>query len=547
MKQARLLAILLSIVMLLTFVAACNKDSTNTPENSTSPEASQNVPGSTSPGETSPETTQSTTGSSGSGRESITIALSADGGTLSPAHCSGDNMRICLLVQEPLWDMLADGTVIYLLAESVDINGPDYWTLHLRKGVTFSNGNPFTASDVLFTLQVTKDSGIGTPRINNVDVERSYASDDHTVELYWPAYHDAAWQGLSDVMIYDEESYDIGTASSSPIGTGPYIVSEYMLNSHCNLERRDDYWGGLQQLKNINFRFVAETSQVVNALETGKIDIGPVASADYDYVSKLPGFVVDRIYQGNFLSVGFAMNQSSAFYNNKEARYAVAHAIDKQAILDLVYYGYGRVLNGPNTELNINFDPAYNNAHSTYSTGYDLDVARQYAESSGLAGKEITIITTSTPALLAASEMIQNMLKDINVNAVVNAYDSASIRQLSYDPNSTYDMSVSLGINPALCYQGPLINGIVYNPVTSAGGWDRCEEFLENCMAGWNTFDDTERAKAVKWIVDTYVDECLVYGLVDIQFCYAYKDDIKVFPPFKVQMNFRYQNMEFND
>ena len=542
MKKSKLLAILLCVVMLLVIFSACNNDSGTTPGSSAPPGSSTS--GSTSSDSASPE--NSSAGSSqGSSRETVNIALASDGGTLSPAHASGDNQRICLLIQEPMFDMLDDGTVIYLLAESVDVLAEDHWTVHVREGVKFSNGNPLTASDIVFSIQLTRDSGIGTPRTNNADLTRTYAADDYTVELYWDAYHDAQWQGLSDVLIYDEESYSLERASSNPIGTGPYVVSEYMLNSHCNLVRRDDYWGELPPLKNINFMYMAETAQVINALETGRIDIGPVAAQDYEYATGLPGFVINKIYQANYLSVGFAMNVSSAFYNNKEARYAVAHCIDKQAILDLVFYGLGRIMYGPNTVQSINYTPDFDNVHSTYSIGYDLDLARQYAESSGLAGKEITILASSTPVQLAVSEMLMNMLSEINVSSKVDSYDGATIRQIMADPAATYDMTVMLGINPAMCYQGPIINGIIYSDILSAGGWDSREEFLARCMDGWTIFDDAERAKAVKWIVDTYAEECLSYMLVDIEYCYAFCDDITVFPPFRVQMGYRYQDMRF--
>ena len=546
MKKSKKIIALLLICILAIALVACNKggdDSSNASTTNTgaaSPDTSV-----ASPDNSSASTPDNSGSATTSGRDSINIALSADAGTLSPAHCSGDSFRICLLLQDPLFDMLDDGTIIWLLAESIDVHSGEYWTVHLRDGVKFSNGNPFTASDVVFSIQLTRDSGIGTPRTNNADLTRTYALDDLTVELYWDAYHDAQWQGLSDVLIYDEESFDLERASSDPIGTGPYIISDYLVNSHCNLTRRDDYWGELPQLKTINFRFMSETSQVVTALETGRIDIGPIAAQDYEYVSSLPGFVVDRIYQANYLSVGFAFSETSVFYNNKEARYAVAHALNKNAILNLVYYGYGRIMNGPNTEQSINYIPDFDNIHSTYSVGYDLELAKKYAESSGLAGKEITIVTTSTPALLAASEMIQDMLAEINVTAKVESYDAASIRQITYDPNSTHDMTVVMGINPAMCYQGPIINGVIYNPVTSSGGWDSCDEFMARCMDGWTTFDPVEREEIVKWIVSTYAEECITYGLVDVEFCYAYSDDITVFPGFRTQMNFRYQMMEF--
>jgi peptide/nickel transport system substrate-binding protein len=187
-----------------------------------------------------------------------------------------------------------------LLAESVDMVSDTEWTVHLRQGVTFSNGNPFTADDVIFSIQKHKDSGAtGSPRVQTIDAEKTYAIDDYTLSMQLLAPNVANWSITAMLVIYDAESYDPETGSQNPIGTGPYS-QEYVPNSYLSLERRDDYWGELPDAKYLNFRILAETSQRVNALETGLVDIAPLATEDVEYVKTLSGFNVDSRYTGNF-------------------------------------------------------------------------------------------------------------------------------------------------------------------------------------------------------------------------------------------------------
>jgi peptide/nickel transport system substrate-binding protein len=102
------------------------------------------------------------------------VAVTSDAGTLSPALIGTGTYGIVAQIQEPMWDVDQDGNVIYILAESVDFVSDTEQIIHLRHDVNFHNGNPFTASDVLFSMNLHNNSGFtGQPRVQTVDFEKT--------------------------------------------------------------------------------------------------------------------------------------------------------------------------------------------------------------------------------------------------------------------------------------------------------------------------------------------------------------------------------------
>ena len=75
-----------------------------------------------------------------------------------------------------------------------------------------------------------------------LDLEHTYAKDDYTVVMTLTQYDLSYIYSMTSLMIFDKESYDADKIAQEPIGTGPYKVKEYVVNSHITLERRDDYW-----------------------------------------------------------------------------------------------------------------------------------------------------------------------------------------------------------------------------------------------------------------------------------------------------------------
>ena len=124
----------------------------------------------------------------------MNVAITADEGTLSPAYMGSQALGVISSVQESLWDVTGDNEIIYQLCESVEVVSETEQILHLRQGVTFSNGNPFTASDVIFSFKLHNEAGMtGQPRVQTVDIEKTTAIDDYTNNLQLLAPTIANW------------------------------------------------------------------------------------------------------------------------------------------------------------------------------------------------------------------------------------------------------------------------------------------------------------------------------------------------------------------
>jgi peptide/nickel transport system substrate-binding protein len=450
-----------------------------------------------------------------------------------------------IAVQETMWDLTETNEVIWVLATSIDELSPTHWTIHLREGVKFSNGNPFTASDVIFTLGITRNSGsVGSPRTQEVDLENTTATDDYTIDMNWEQFHISQMAILSDLAIYDEESYDAEKANTNPIGTGPYIVTEYVVNSHCFFERRDDYWGEPPAIKYLKFRFVSETSQIVNGLEAGTLDTGTIATQDYDYVSSLSGVDVMSHYGATWARVSFNVNALSIMHN-VEARYAVCHAVDSDAIINLVYSGHARRMHSPVSAATLDYEPRFDDLSETYSVGFDLDLAKQRAESSGLAGKEIRIITNGLPTYVTIAEIIQGELSKIGVTAMIQNYDVAGYQVASVDP-SAFDVAISGGICPGLMVPGPLVNGVRYSTLLSEpGSWDGVDRYLEFAPQGFYNPDTSKHGDITYEILQMYTKACLTYGICDIEDLIAIPQDLAGPFVWRSQGSMRYADMAF--
>ena len=535
-KSSKILALLLVCIMIVS-VTACNKTDNgggattsggseaqpSTSASGTQPSASTGGEAQTSGGGAQ---TSDGGGSTASTRDTLTVSIPSDFGSLNPSATSFTPAP-AYLIQEAMWDVSFTGEMIFRLAESYEKITPDHWTIHLREGVKFNNGNPFTASDVLFTLQVYRNSGLQSTKAQVMDLDRTKAIDDYTLDFYWDYWRTNMEGILSDTLIFDEESYEEQRAGSNPIGTGPYILKEYVVNSYINLEARDDYWGDPPAIKNINLRVMAESSQVLNAVETHELDIGLLARSDIAYANTIPGVYTEGRYEGNWTTVRYNIHEPSFFYHNPEARYAVCYAIDTQAIIDLVYLGMGSRMHSPITNTCLDYEARFDDLHDTYKYGFNLDLARQYADSSGLTGRDITLITNGTADHVTIAELIQNMLKEINVNVTINNYDPAGYTAAITDRASGWDMSVTSAINPGNRVGATLVNGIRFYPDMQLPGlFTELDRFMEIMLDAFTEVDDQKRSELNYELFGLYGSACFVFALCDVTNTYAYSEDV---------------------
>lgn len=233
---------------------------------------------------------------------------------------------------------------------SVSEDGKEY-TFRLREGVRWHDGKDFTSEDVAFSINLAKQlNPRGRATFANVTEVRT--PDPHTavIVLSAPAPYLISALSAAETPIVAKHVYDgsdplLNKANQTPIGTGPFRFKSWNKGSHAVYERNADYWdAGKPYIDQLIVRFIPDAAARAAALESGEIDLGggnPVALSDLDRVKSLPNLVINT--EGNNFSpqqVQLEFNVENEYFKNQKVRQAIAHAIDRQVIVDNIYFGY---------------------------------------------------------------------------------------------------------------------------------------------------------------------------------------------------------------
>ncbi len=399
------------------------------------------------------------TSSGGAVRDDVVIQVYGDAGTLDPIRCHQilGMHAVRASFYESLWCTgywTENGEQIeteraYQLAESMEELSETEILVHLRQGVTFSNGNPFTADDVLFTMKLYYDS-TQFQYVENVDFDKTEIIDDYTIKIVFKSYNFEQIGRLNSMYIFDEESYDETSIVTNPVGTGAYVMDEYVSGSHITAHAREDYWGGEPTIKKITFKIINEESQATNAYETGEVDVLALnPTADIDHLASLPNTKQIRLSMPTCTMIRFNMSENSVMAN-KDARYAVMYATDLNAINAIAFGGLG-TLPQCIIPMNVdNSDPAFADTTQIYkdlANGPNYELAQEYAEKAGIVGETLRLINDGTPMFASACEIIQTCLGKIGVNVEIITYDAGSYKE-KYADLTTWDMFPSEHSNP---------------------------------------------------------------------------------------------------
>lgn len=303
-----------------------------------------------------------------------------------------------LVVQQPL------GTFHPGLATEWSVNeDATEYTFKLREDVTFHDGTPFNADAVKFTFDRIVDPNLNSQMafsfLGGPNYKETEVVDDYTVIVRFNNPNAAFLDSLSHSQLgpvsptaVQELGENFGITGL--VGTGPFMVESYNPESELVLVRNPNYnWGseavfgqsGPATLERITWKFIQENSTRLAALESGEVDfIDAVPLLDLPRLDDDPNFTVLTFDQaGHGRSLMF--NQEKAPTDELAVRKAVAHAIDKEAMLDVVFQGYGTVACSALTHVMFGYDPA-----TCDYLPYDPEMAAQILDEAGWVMNEET-------------------------------------------------------------------------------------------------------------------------------------------------------------
>jgi len=429
-KITKLLSLLLVGAMLIAMLAACGTGPADTGQDGPGP----------GPGTATAPPTGSDTAPV-SARDTLAIQATSDPGSLSPL-AGAIGFVPTQLFAEPLFDFDLDNNIVPRLAREVEKIADDHLIIHLRQGLTFPSGYRFTAEDVLFTLQLYYEEPTRHGFVRIIDMERTRAIDEYTVEIF---QHDASVAQFPSrytiINIMSKHAYDpieIVT-NPNPMVIGPYRVVEYVQGSHVRLEANPYYYGDQPLIPNLIFYVIDEPAQITNALEGGLIHIGTATPHDANFLQDI-GFNIAR---------GPDTRSHSAIFNvttlNYYERIAISYAINSPAIVDIVWNGWADVTDFPGARGKLDYVPEWGGRHDIYVDLFNLEKALYYAEKGGLVGRTLTIITDGSDAYDAYAQIMQEDLRQIGVYTEIIRHDRATFAQLLASPDAVgYDIGFAL-------------------------------------------------------------------------------------------------------
>lgn len=287
--------------------------------------------------------------------------LESDVVTLNPVLANSIYDRyVDYLLFTPFVNFDADLDAIPGLASKWEVS-PDgkLWTFHLNPDATFSDGSPVRASDVLFTLKKIVDPATEAPQIaggfENVDLRTTRVVDDRTIVIGYREALAPELTHLNDLLVLPEHVYGQGNFktdfTSRAVGTGPYKLVRRVPGKEILLERRSEYWAAKPYIQRVLFKVITDDTTAWNAMKRGDIDETIISTDTWVMDGRRPELqkFIDfrRFYTLNYNYI--AWNTRDPVLSDKRLRRALAMCIDLKSIIDNLYHGTARAMNGPFT------------------------------------------------------------------------------------------------------------------------------------------------------------------------------------------------------
>ncbi|MGL4453264.1 MAG: ABC transporter substrate-binding protein [Sarcina sp.] len=454
-----------------------------------------------------------------SAQQNLVLAVSSTPPTMNPLYAnSNSSLVVTDAIYEPVYNIGDNGQIVFNgLAKSITHSSDaKTYTLTLKPNLKWSDGQPLTANDVIFTFDAImnpKNNALATQTFM-IDGKAitAKAINSTTVEFTLPAPSLGFEQNLAQLYPIPEHIYknikDLKNAvqNKQPVGDGPYKFVSEEVGSTVTLVRNDDFYGEKAKVPNLIFKVIPDQNAGVAALESGQLSVGTLSEKLLENQKISSQYNVEKFGSGLVNTVVF--NFTNKNLQNIKVRQAIAYALNRED-LTKAEYGNSKYV----TPANSVFSPEtqyYTNDVENYN--YDLAKAQKLMKESG--AKDVTLRLAYAAGFKWAQDqalVIQQDLAKIGIKVELEPVELNSFFQEIFTPQSTkYDLAIN-GYNMGSTPDG-------YSTVFTTNGANNASNFSNSEIdklfkEAQTSTSATQREELYKEIQDKISEELPVYTI----------------------------------
>ncbi|MDA7026090.1 peptide-binding protein [Bacillus sp. CLL-7-23] len=364
------------------------------------------------------------------------------------------------LIYSTLLDVNEKLEVEYDLAEDVKQSKDGLsFDVKLRKGVKFHDGKEMTADDVVFTYSIPLNDDYVGERGTNFKVIKSITKkgkyevefklkhpDPYFYNVTLGSYGILPKHILKDVPISKLGEHEFNR--KNPIGTGPFKFKEWKQGQYVKVEAFDHYYGGRPHLDSITYKIIPDGNAALTQLQAGDIGYYVIKGPDYKTAEGFDHVKVETKLGLNYSYIGW--NQKNELFRDKKVRQALSYAINRQAIVDQVLDGDGKVANIPESPISWNY-PKNKDKIKTFD--YNPEKAKKLLKEAGWTdsdgdgildkdGKKFAFTMKTNQGNKPREDLavvVQQQLKEIGIEAKPQIVEWSALIEQMNPPNWDFD------------------------------------------------------------------------------------------------------------
>lgn len=439
---------------------------------------------------------------------------------------SGD---IANFVFASLYDLDRGGNVTpepWSLAAELPVISEDglTYTVKLKDSIKWSDGQPITADDVVYTIETGKNPDTGSPLISAYDKVKTVEKvDDQTVkftlsQIYAPFLYSLCQaivpaHILKDVKPTEIQTNPFGTDPAKTVTSGPWKWTAWKQGESHTLDADPNYWGAVKpHINQIVYKIYADQNTEVQALlkgDTDHISAIPVtqveavkADSDISIIQK-PGAQYEYVmfnFDGKNFPGGYDL------FTGQKTRQAIAHALNRQGMVDNILKGVGALMNAPFLP-----DTWADPGDAAVNYDYNADTAKKLLAEDGWVPGSDGILTkdghrfsfelqynAGNSRREQVSAVIQQNLKDVGIEVTPKAIDFASWIDQNVTPGKFQALLLAWSLNTPDPDAESIFSSKYFPPAGQNSGWYKNEKLDKLWVDGYSTVDQAKRKEIYK-------------------------------------------------